>query len=169
MNLKYRGAKVIVLGRHEGRMQTARELGADLIVNPDDEDWLKQVSAFTPDSRGVDFSFECSGYPYYQQRCLDALRHYGTMIQLGYAANEGDLRWNLNTEWGLCWGHKTITASFDVNFNHRKDLLETLQDPWIQEQVDRLVTHIVPMSKAAEAFEVLNRKEAGKVFFLPGE
>jgi D-arabinose 1-dehydrogenase-like Zn-dependent alcohol dehydrogenase len=169
VNLKYRNAKVIVLGRHERRMETAKELGADLIVNPENPEWLDEIRAFTPDNRGVDFSFECSGYPYYQQKCLDALRHYGTMVQLGYAADQKDLKWELNTEWGLCWGHKTITASFDVNFNHRKDLLEVLQDQWIQEKVDRLVTHVLPMSRAAEAFELLNKKEAGKVFFIPGE
>ena len=168
VNLKYRGAKVICLGRDERRMKIAIELGADLVVNPEDNNWIEQVRDFTPQGRGADFSFECSGYPYYQQKCLDALRHYGTMILLGYAAHEGpELKWALNTEWGLCWGHKTITAHFDVNFNHRQDLVETLCDPWIQKYVDTLVTHELPMSRAAEGFEALNNKEAGKVYFIP--
>lgn len=170
VNLKHRGAKVIALGRHEKRMQIARELGADLIVNPEDSDWMDQVRDHTPNGRGVDFAFECSGFPYYQQKCLDTLKFYGTMIQLGYASDLGpDLKWALNTEYGLCWGHKTITAHFDVNFNHRTSLVETLKNPWIQSMVDRLVTHDLPMSQAAEAFELLNQKEAGKVFFRPFE
>ena len=123
----------------------------------------------------MDFAFECSGYPYYQQKCLDALRHYGHLILLGYAAHEGpELKWDLNTESGLCWGHKHITAHFDVNFNHRDDILRTLCDPWMQEQVDKLITHTFPMSQAAEAFDMLiNRTAAdefvGKVHFIPGE
>ena len=170
VNLKYRGAKVIALGRDEIRMKTAAELGVDHIVNPDDEDWLEQVKALTPQNRGVDYAFECSGYEYYQQKCLDALRHYGTLILLGYAAHEGpDLKWALNTEFGLSWGHKTITSHFDVNFNHRQSLIELLQDPWIQKKVDRLVSHVVPMSKAASAFEALNAKTADKVFFKSSE
>lgn len=170
VNLKHRGAKVIALGRHEKRMKTAAELGVDMIVNPDDDDWIEQVRDATPSRRGVDFAFECSGYPYYQQRCLDAVRHYGTLVLLGYAADEGTgLKWALNTEYGLCWGHKTVTSHFDVNFNHRTQLIETLRDPWIQGMVDRLVTHDLPMSRATEAFELLNQKEAGKVFFRPGE
>lgn len=169
VNLKHRGAKVIVLGRDPGRMQTARELGADYVVNPEDKDWLEQIRDRTPRGRGVDFAFECSGFPYYQQRCLDALKHYGTMILLGYAADQGrDLTWALNTEYGLCWGHKTITAHFDVNFGHRNDLIQALGDPWIQGMVDRLVTHIMPMSKASEGFELLIQKNAGKVYFEPG-
>lgn len=176
VNLKYRGAKVIILGRDRQRMKAALEdFGADACVNPDDKDWLEQVQSFTPRGRGVDFAFECSGYPYYQQRCLESLRHYGNLILLGYAAHEGpDLKWELNTENGLCWGHKQISAHFDVNFNHRDDILRTLCDPWIQTQVDKLITHTFPMSKAAEAFELLNNRASndtfvGKVHLIPGE
>jgi threonine dehydrogenase-like Zn-dependent dehydrogenase len=169
-NLKYRGAKVIVLGRTPSRMKMAEDLGADLIVNPEDSDWLEQVRSFTPDGRGPDFAFECSGYPYYQQRCLDALRHYGTLILLGYAAHEGrELKWDLNTEHGLCWGHKTITAHFDVNFGHRQDLMEVLSDPWMQQRIDKMVSHQIPMSRAAEAFERIIAKKACKVHLLPQE
>ena len=168
VNLKYRGAKVIVLGRDERRMTKARELGADLIVNPNEPDWMEQVQDFTHRGQGPDFAFECSGYPYYQQKCLDALRHYGTLVLLGYAAHEGkDLKWELNTEYGVSWGHKTITSHFDVNFNHRTDLIRLLEDPWIQDKVDDLVSDIVPMSEAKGAFEKLIAKQADKVFFVP--
>ena len=142
---------------------------------PEDQDWLAQVQAATPEKRGADYAFECSGYPYYQQKCLDAVRNYGTLVLLGYAAHEGrDLKWKLNTEHTISWGHKTITVHFDVNFNHRRDLLETLKDPWVQEQIDLLVTHTFPMSQAAKAFELLNNRNAteefiGKVHLLPGD
>ena len=169
VNLKYRGAKVIALGRTKRRMDLAKELGADFIINPNDEDWLEQIKACTPQSRGVDFSFECSGYPFYQRKCLDALRHYGTMIQLGYAAHEKDLKFELNTEWDLCWGHKHITASFDVAFNDRQALLEVLQDSWIQEKVDKMISHQFPMSQAEEAFKTIIAKKTCKVHLLPQE
>jgi threonine dehydrogenase-like Zn-dependent dehydrogenase len=157
------------------RMNAAMgQFGADHWVNPDDSDWLDQVRELTPRGRGVDFAFECSGYPYYQQRCLDATRHYGHLVLLGYAAHEGpELKWELNTESGICWGHKHVTAHFDVNINHREDILRTLCDPWIQAQVDKLVTHTLPMSRASEAFELLNNRTQnsdfiGKIHFLPG-
>ena len=115
----------------------------------------------------LDFAFECSGYPYYQKRSLDAVRHYGNVILLGYAAQEKDMTLNLHTETDLCWCHKTITASFDVAFNDRGDLLEVLQEPWMQQQIDKLVTHEYPMSRAAEAFEMILSKQACKVHLLP--
>ncbi len=167
VNLKYRGAKVIVLGRSQGRMEMARQFGADLIVNPEDADWMDQVRAFTPDGRGPDFAFECSGYPYYQKKSIDVLRHYGTTILLGYAAQETDMTLNLHTETDLCWCHKSITASFDVAFRDRGDLLEVLQESWMQGQIDQLVTHQFPMSRATEAFETILAKKACKVHLLP--
>ncbi|MEH6471302.1 MAG: zinc-binding dehydrogenase [Halopseudomonas sp.] len=176
VNLKYRGAKVIALGRDPKRLDAAMKIAeADHYVNPEDDDWLEQIRALTPEGRGVDFSFECSGYPYYQQKCLDALRHYGTLTLLGYAAHEGaNLKWDLHTESGLCWGHKQITAHFDVNFNHREDILRSLCDPWMQAKVDQLITHTFPMSRAQEAFELLNGRSdsdefVGKVHLIPGE
>jgi threonine dehydrogenase-like Zn-dependent dehydrogenase len=176
INLKYRGARVIALGRDPARMEAASSLfEADHIVNPEDPDWLEQVRALTPQGRGVDFAFECSGYPYYQQRCMESLRHYGTLMLFGYAAHEGrDLTWNIHTESALCWGHQVITAHFDVNFNHRKDILRMLCDLWVQGKLDQLITHSFPMSQANEAFELLlNRSESkefvGKIHLIPGE
>lgn len=176
INLKFRGAKVIVLGRDERRMRAAKSLfEADVVINPEDKDWIEQIRAHTPDSRGVDFAFECSGYPFYQQKCLDALRHYGHLVLLGYAAQEGEnFTWNLNTERGLSWGHKTISSHFDVNVNHRSDILLALQDPWMQAQIDKLVTHTIPMSRAEDAFKLLAKRVEsdefiGKIHFLPGE
>ena len=175
VNLKYRGATVIVLGRDPARMQAADErFDADHIVNPDDPDWLEQVRALTPQGRGVDYAFECSGYPYYQQRCMDTLRHYGTLMLFGYAAHEGrNLTWDVHTESAFCWGHKVVTAHFDVNFNHRKDILRMLCDPWVQGKLDQLITHRFPMSQAVEAFELLLKRDqskefVGKVHLIPG-
>ena len=74
-----------------------------------------------------------------------------------------------NTEYGLCWPHKTITAHFDVNFNHRQDLMDVLQDPWMQKQVDAMISHEFPMSEAAEAFETIIAKKACKVHLFPQE
>ena len=67
INAKYRGARVIVLGRNKYRMEQARKMGADHIVNPDDENWLDQVHQLTGELKGADHVIEASGYPYYQK------------------------------------------------------------------------------------------------------
>ncbi len=63
-NALYRNATVIVLGRHEYRMDLCRQMGVHAIINPDDDDWLDQLQRFTGNRRGADAAFECSGAPY---------------------------------------------------------------------------------------------------------
>ncbi len=85
VNARYHGAKAIALGRNKYRMDLARKLGADYIVNPDDTNWQNQAHELTRYPRGVDASFECCGNPYYQYRCLEGVRRYGKMDNLGAA------------------------------------------------------------------------------------
>lgn len=82
---KYRGAKVIALGRKEYRMDLARKLGVDYMINPNDTNWLDQVYELIGYLRDVDASFECYGYPYYQYRCLERVRRYSKMDNFGAA------------------------------------------------------------------------------------
>jgi threonine dehydrogenase-like Zn-dependent dehydrogenase len=56
-----------------------------------------------------------------------------------------------------------------VNFGHRQDLMEVLSDPWMQQRIDKMVSHQIPMSRAAEAFERIIAKKACKVHLLPQE
>ena len=41
--------------------------------------------------------------------------------------------------------------------------MEVLQDPWMRQRVDTMITHVYPMSKAAVAFETIIDKQACKV------
>ena len=84
INALYRNARVIVLGRNPYRMDICRKLGAHHVIDPDAADWLEQIREITGFKRGVDHAFECSGYPYYQQRSLRAIRQYGQIYSLGF-------------------------------------------------------------------------------------
>ncbi len=57
---KHAGAKVIASTSSAEKMDKARELGADHVVNYHDEDWLRQAIAFTG-GRGVDVAQDLVG------------------------------------------------------------------------------------------------------------
>ena len=168
INARYRGAKVIVLGRNPYRMEMCRRLGADHIVNPDAPDWQQQVREITGFKQGVDHAFECSGYPYYQQRCLSAIRQYGRIYSLGFVPGS-DERYPLHVLDELLNKHATWTGGHDVDVNHRDRLLTMLLDESVQRSIDLMVTHEFPMSRAAEAFEVALTKRCGKIYLYPHE
>ncbi|MGH6630534.1 MAG: zinc-dependent alcohol dehydrogenase, partial [Burkholderiales bacterium] len=69
------GVKTIVAGAAADavRLQKAREIGADAIVNVSDADWLQKVLDET-NGLGVDAAFECSGHPASVRNCLHAVR-----------------------------------------------------------------------------------------------
>lgn len=166
VNALYRGASVIVLGRNEYRMNLCRELGVDHIIDPDDADWLDQVHAITGDRRGVDAAFECSGAPYYLDKCFAGLRRYGRLYSMGFLGSGGYEVSILND---VMDRHISWTGGHDVRFRDRDGLLRMLADTEVQRQIDVLTTHSFPMSEAQAAFEVGLSKDCGKIYLRPGE
>ena len=165
-NALYRNATVVVLGRHEYRMDLCRELGVHAVIDPDDEDWLDQVHAWTGDRRGADVAFECSGAPYYLDKCFEGLRRYGTLYSLGHA---GAQPYSLSILNDLIDRHINWTGGHDVRFRDRSGLVRMLGDRETQRRIDVLTTHTFPMSRAAEAFEVGLSKNCGKIYLRPAE
>jgi threonine dehydrogenase-like Zn-dependent dehydrogenase len=162
INAKYRGAKVIALGRNEYRMNLAREMGADVLLNPEDPDWLHKVRELTGDRKGVDAVFECSGYPFYQTRSLQAVRRYGTVFCFGFLP-DSDERLPIHILDDIMNRRVHLTGGHDVNFSYREGLLKMLSDRGVQRSIDLMVTHEFNMSDGAAAFEAALSKKAGKI------
>ena len=60
---KLRGAYVIVIEMDEKRLQTAKDLGADIIINPKEvDDVVSVVKANANEGRGADRVIEAVGY-----------------------------------------------------------------------------------------------------------
>ena len=64
--------------------------------------------------------------------------------------------------------HIAWTGGHDVRFRDRDGLLRMLANPAVQRNVDTIVTHDLPMSHAAEAFEISLSKNCGKIYLRPG-
>jgi len=168
INAKYRGARVIVLGRNPFRMEQARKMGADHIVNPDDDDWLEQIHALTGYLKGADHVIEASGYPYYQKKALKAVRRFGNVWLYGFLVESSEpLPIRLLDEIHNRGVH--LSGSHDVHVKHREGLLRMLCNPEVQAMADHLITHEYNMSQGAEAFEAALSKQAGKIYLYPQE
>lgn len=166
VNALYRNATVVVLGRNEYRMNICRELGVEHIVDPDRDDWLQQVQALTGGRKGADVAIECSGAPYYLDRCFAAARRYGHVHSLGFSGSGG---YEVSVLNDLMDRHISWSGGHDVRFRDRDALLRMLGDAEVQRQIDTLTTHDFPMSRADEAFEVGLTKNCGKIYLRPGQ
>ena len=168
INAKYRGARVIALGRNAARMERARQIGADFLLDPEDPAWLDKVREICGNKRGVDAVFECSGYPFYQHRCIQAVRRYGQMFCFGHRPGSNE-RLPIHVLDDIMNRHISITGGHDVSFKDRPGLVEMLGDPGVQRGVDLMVTHQFNMSDAARGFEAALSKKAGKIYLYPQE
>jgi 2-desacetyl-2-hydroxyethyl bacteriochlorophyllide A dehydrogenase len=73
---------VLVSDLSDSRLRLARELGADVTVNPSREDAVKRAGEHTG-GRGVDLSFEAVGAAPTVEQALAALRPRGTCVWVG--------------------------------------------------------------------------------------
>ena len=167
VNALYRGATVVVLGRHPYRMELCQRLGVHAIIDPAGPDWLQQLHAMTGERQGADIAFECAGVSYYLDRCMAGLRRYGTLYSLGHG--DPAVPYSLSILNDLVDRHINWTGGHDVRFRDRDGLLRMLCDSAVQAHIDTIVTHTFGMSQAADAFEVALTKDCGKIYLLPQE
>jgi len=149
-------------------MEQAKRMGADHIVNPDDEDWLEQIHALTGNLKGADHVFEASGYPYYQKKALAAVRRFGNVWLYGFLVETNEaLPINLLDDIHNRGVH--LSGNHDVHVKHREGLMKMMQNPQVQDWSDHLITHEFNMSEGAKGFEAALSKQAGKIYLYPQE
>ena len=162
----HRNCTVIALIRNKYREEILRNMGVEHFIDPDDENWLEKVKALTYQGQGVDYAIDGSGHPSYQMKCLEATVPYAKVNFSGHIPGQSIPLENLKH---IIDPGNVIMGQHDVNAKDRESLVRLLSDPEAQKRIDALVTHIFPMSRAGEAFDVQVSKECGKVFLRPWE
>ncbi len=106
--VKAAGATVIVLGtnRDQHRLALARELGADHIVNVQQDDPKTLVADLTEGGFGADVVYECSGAGPAAAQLLTLVRRRGRYVQVGLFGKP--VAWDLDQ---LCYKELTATGS----------------------------------------------------------
>ena len=161
INAKFRGARVIGVESNAYRRRLAEELGADIVVDPDDPDVLRRLRALT-DGRGPDCAVDCSGAVGAHRLCIDAVRRKGGVAFVGESGHDTPVRISPDM---LRKGLRLI-GSWHYNLNDFPRLLQVIER---SPQLDRFVTHILPMSRVQEALALSASGECGKILLKPWE
>src|SRR5690606_34595031 len=106
--VKAAGATAIVLGTDAdaSRLQLARELGADHVINVQADDPAPLVSELTEEGLGADVVYECSGAGPAAAQLLQLVRRRGRYVQIGLFGKP--VAWDLDQ---LCFKELTATGS----------------------------------------------------------
>ena len=151
---KMMGARVIATAGSELKLQKARELGADETFLHSIEHWSKEVKRLT-DRRGVDVVMEHVGAATWQES-VASLAVGGRLVTCGATTGyDGkiDLRY-------LFSRHISILGSYMGS----KGELYPVLDLVARGRVKPVIDTVIPLTKAREAHEILEKREQfGKV------
>ncbi|MFB6141170.1 MAG: zinc-binding dehydrogenase [Halosimplex sp.] len=159
INASYRSAEVIGVEPTDYRADLARDLGADHVVDPTDDDALEQVMALT-DGSGVDAAVDCSGIQAAQEFMIDSVRRRG---QATFVADGGGV--DLDAGGDMVYNGLTIHGQWHYPEQHIPDVFQVIRD--VPEKLDRFITHTYPLEDVQEAFETQETRECGKVILEP--
>lgn len=163
INARYRGARVIGVESNSYRADLALELGAAAVVNPLNEDALKQVMALTSAGRGVDVALDCSGVVAAHRLCIDAARRRGMVAFVGECSEDSPLRISQDMiRKGL-----TLIGSWHYNMADTPRMMSMIGE--VGAELDKLITHRFPLADIQRAWETQLSGQCGKVILQPWE
>jgi len=155
------GAHVIVSEVVESRLAKAKELGADYIINSTTVDLAKTVKDLT-DGYGADAIIVATGNKTAIEAAFKAVSPAGKIVFFGGTYPPAFVEIDPNL---VHYEEVLITGSYDHTPNHVERALKILSKKAVD--VDRLISHVFPLDKLREAFEMVKSASALKVQVTP--
>lgn len=159
---KSRGAKVLITGltNDKVRLEKAKELGIDYVVNSQEED-LKQIVQELTDGYGADIVYECSGAVPAAKQGLDLLKKKGQYSQVGLFATADipfDLEKIIQKEIRVVGSRSQKPADWEPS-------LALMNEGKVNAKA--LVTHEFDVTEWDKAYQAIKSGEAIKVLLTP--
>jgi NADPH:quinone reductase-like Zn-dependent oxidoreductase len=152
------GARVFVTSSSDAKLERARELGADVLINYSKEDWAKAVFEKTG-KRGVDLVIENVGAATWKQS-LRSVRKGGRLVTCGATTGpigETDIRI-------VFWNQLHIIGS---TMSNRRELNEVMR-LFFAGKLRAIIDEVVPLKEGAAAQRRLAEgKQFGKIVLVP--
>ena len=158
---KLQSGRVIVAGleKDRQRLECARALGADVVVNVDEQD-LEALVREQTGGWGADLVYECSGNPRSLAVCLDAIRKEGTLCQLGVYPGpiETDFRKIMMKE-------LRVIGSYGYVWTSWQRTVRLLAEGKVNTHA--MISHEFPLEDFERAFRIAEEGSAIKVVLTP--
>ena len=149
---KMKGAeKIFVSDMDDDRLQVAKALGADIIINPAKED-VKQVVLDNTNGMGTDAGIEAVGIAPTVQQVMSALRFGGTAVWIGN--NRKMIEMNMQE---VVTRELKIEGTFLYGYQEFREVVDILNKGLLK--VDPLVSKVITLEEAPVYFEKLKNHE----------
>jgi NADPH:quinone reductase-like Zn-dependent oxidoreductase len=152
------GARVMTTVGSDDKIEFARALGAEHVVNYRTQDFVEEARRWT-DKRGVDIAIEHIGGDTFE-RSVYALTRLGTLVTIG----------SHDTHWGRLDLRHVYSKNLPVIGTNLGSILElrTIIEHIVDGRLRPTIDQAFPLSDARAAVQhVLDRKNKGKVLLVP--
>lgn len=160
--VKAAGARAVVLGTRVDahRLELARSLGADYVLDVEAADAEALIRDITPEGLGADVVYECSGAGPAAAQLLTLARRRGRYVQIGLFGKP--VAWDLDQ---VCFRELTVTgsnASVPSAWDRALALLAS-------GQVDTrpLISNVYPVTEWESAFAAFEARQGVKMVLEP--
>ncbi|WP_132056846.1 zinc-binding dehydrogenase [Halorussus amylolyticus] len=155
---KYAGANVYATGSSEEKLDRARELGADHVIDYEEANFAERIREMTG-KRGVDVVVDHVGAATWRDS-LKSLAKGGRVLTCG-ATTGGNPTTDINR---IFWNQLHVIGSTMATLGEAEDVLDLV---WSGD-LEPAIREVLPMSETARAHEMLEDREGfGKVVVLP--
>ena len=157
---KDRGLQVVAVDAIPYRLELAKELGADHVFHVEQENIRALIRGAT-EGRGPSYAIECSGSIAAQKLCMHAVRRLGHICFVGGSYRETPIK--ITPE--LVVPGITITGSWMYPTTRVGDMMDLIRRNG--DKLDKMITHVLPMSEAQRALEISASADHGKLLLDP--
>jgi L-iditol 2-dehydrogenase len=159
MLLKHKGAKVMITGLEQERLETAGKLGADVVFHPSET--AAQVRDFSH-GMGVDYVFECTGQPAVWESSVDYVRRGGTVALFGGCKKDTNVTFSAER---LHYDEITLKGIFHFTPQDVKKAFHLLKNNKID--VKQLITATCSLREVPSVFPLLAKGKGIKYVVVP--
>ena len=153
--------RIIVSDLSPKRLESAKALGADFLINAEKEDQIARVKELT-EGRGSDIVIEAVGQPKTWEAAVEMTRKAGTCVLFGGAP--AGTKFSIDTR-RFHYEELTIKGVFHHTPLYVEKALRLLECGAIN--TDAIITHQMPMKNVVEALRLMETGEANKVAVIP--
>jgi threonine dehydrogenase-like Zn-dependent dehydrogenase len=152
------GARVIAIDMTKERLAFAKELGADVTLDPSADDPIEALKALTH-GEGVDLALDCSGAEAARSAAIRATRTWGTVCFVGEGGSV-----TIDVSRDMIRKQLTVIGSWTFSSVIQGECARFVADRGID--VDRLFTQRWTLEQADEAYRLFDTQTTGKGVFL---
>ncbi|MGD2246783.1 MAG: zinc-binding dehydrogenase [Candidatus Methanofastidiosia archaeon] len=159
--VKQKGAQVIQTDLVDNRLKAAKMLGADHIINAQEEDSVQKVKELTR-GRGADVAIEAVGYPATWETTIKMTRKGGVATLFGGCEKGTTITVDTTL---LHYNEITLKGVFHHTPYYIRTALNLIS--WKTINTDIFITEKMPLSKIDEALNKVLNQEGVKIALIP--